>query len=69
MPSCKQLRQEVVDCILLSDCVVKDKHSLKECLQGDPERVKRDGEGADGVPEKCRLLQKAHLICVRGMVR
>ena len=68
MPSCKKLRSLLIDCILASDCY-KDKKSIKECLEGDVERVKREGDGADGVPEQCRQLQKAHLICVRGMVR
>jgi hypothetical protein len=30
--------------------------------------VKLEGSGADGVPEKCRQIQHAHTICIRGMV-
>jgi cytochrome c oxidase assembly factor 5 len=60
MPSCKGLRQEVVDCILTSDCVLRDKRSLKDCLSTDA--------NDDSVPDKCRQLQRAHMICVRGMV-
>jgi cytochrome c oxidase assembly factor 5 len=69
MPSCKGLRQEVIDCILSSDCVIKQKKSLKECFRGDRELADREGPGADGVPEKCRQLQRGHLLCVKSMVR
>jgi cytochrome c oxidase assembly factor 5 len=69
MPTCKGLRQELIDCIMISDCVMKDKKSVKECLQGDSAKVQREGPEADGVPEKCRQLQRAHLICMRGLVR
>ncbi|KAI3650939.1 hypothetical protein MP228_004420 [Amoeboaphelidium protococcarum] len=68
MPTCKGLRQEVVDCILLSDCVVKDKKSVKECLVGDQERVDKYGPEGDGVPEKCRQLQRAHDVCLKGLL-
>ena len=33
MPTCKGLRQEFIDCILESDCYLKYKRPLKECLQ------------------------------------
>ena len=32
MPTCKGLRQELIDCLLTSDCVLVHKRSLKECL-------------------------------------
>lgn len=68
MPTCKGLRQEVIDCILLSDCVVVDGKSVKECLIGDRDLCNRKGDGADGVPDRCRQLQAAHKICIRGML-
>jgi hypothetical protein len=54
---------------MLSDCYMHDKKSVKNCLVGDPEKVKREGAEADGVPEKCRQIQHAHTICIRGLVR
>ena len=69
MPTCQGLRAELMDCLLISDCVVIDGKSLKECLKGDPEQIKKDGPEADGVPEKCRQIQRAHSICIRGLVR
>jgi cytochrome c oxidase assembly factor 5 len=68
MPTCKGLRRELIDCLLISDCVVVEKKSAKECLQGDSDRISRYGPGGDGVPEKCRQIQRAHQICVRGLV-
>ena len=58
MPTCKGLRQELIDCLLVSDCVLKDGRQIKQCLDLD----------ADGVPDKCRLLQRAHSICIKAMV-
>lgn len=116
MPTCKGLRQELIDCLLVSDCVMRDGKTVKECLEGDPVYVKKYGRkissvpnrgcvnhvvrrvnsrdltfvmrlhnstssssalclrhtaagpGTDGVPEKCRQLQRAHTICVKNMV-
>ncbi|KAL7747597.1 hypothetical protein RI367_007038 [Sorochytrium milnesiophthora] len=57
--SCKDLRQEMIDCILKSDCVVKHNRSFKECLQRD-----HDAE----VDSQCRLLQRSYFECKRGML-
>lgn len=55
MPTCKGLRQDLMDCLLSSDCVKT--HTLKECLAED-----------SSIPDECRKLQKFHRICIRGLV-
>ena len=44
MPTCKGLRQELIDCLLVSDCVMKDGKTVKQCLEGDAEFLKKYGK-------------------------
>ncbi|RUS17288.1 cytochrome c oxidase assembly protein PET191-domain-containing protein [Jimgerdemannia flammicorona] len=59
MPSsCKEIRQELVDCMLKSDCVLKG-HTIKECFQ--PEHT-------DDVPAACQSIRRSFFECRRGML-
>jgi cytochrome c oxidase assembly factor 5 len=61
MPSsCKDIRQELVDCMLKSDCVLKKGNSVRECFKE---------EHADDVPKECHSIRKSFYECRRGMVR
>ncbi|KAG0234314.1 hypothetical protein BGW42_006706 [Actinomortierella wolfii] len=60
MPSsCKEIRAELAECILKSDCMVKDGLSAKECLRSENEYR---------VPEECTQLKKSFFECKRGML-
>lgn len=59
MPSCKSFYEDLVTCLLKSDCVRKEGRTVKECLQR---------EHNDSVPEECRHLQKSFVECKRNMV-
>lgn len=59
MPSsCKEIRQELIECMLKSKCVLKG-HTIKECFQP---------EHKDDVPEECFSIKKSFAECRRGMV-
>jgi cytochrome c oxidase assembly factor 5 len=57
--SCQVLLDALKDCILYSDCVVKQGYLPSQCLK----------EHTDELPESCRNLRKATFECKRGMVR
>lgn len=60
MPSsCKEIRAELAECILKSDCVLKDGLTAKECLHADNEYR---------VPKECTAIKKSFFECRRGMV-
>ncbi|TPX51830.1 hypothetical protein SeMB42_g00495 [Synchytrium endobioticum] len=59
MPSCKRLFDDLVGCLLESDCVVKSNHTVKECLD-----KKHDHQ----VPNECRLLQESYFACKRSII-
>ncbi|GBC06182.1 hypothetical protein RclHR1_06670022 [Rhizophagus clarus] len=59
MPSCKELRQELVNCMLKSDCVLIKRHTVKECLQ--PEHV-------NDVPKECQSIRRSFFECRRGLL-
>jgi cytochrome c oxidase assembly factor 5 len=46
------------DCLLRSDCVVKDGNKPSDCLRNHTNEL----------PEECRMLRKATFDCKRGMV-
>lgn len=59
MPSsCKVIRQELIDCMLKSECVLKGR-TIKECFQ--PEHV-------DEVPSTCQSIRRSFFECRRGIV-
>jgi hypoxanthine-guanine phosphoribosyltransferase len=85
MPSCKNLRQELVDCVLISDCIIRDGKTLKECVNilktaegiviisyssktNTRAHIAGASEEETGIPDKCRIILRAHQICVKGMV-
>lgn len=57
--SCSHLLAALKDCLLHSDCVIKQGHLPSECLK----------EHADELPEQCKALRQATFECKRGMVR
>ncbi|KAJ1919200.1 Dephospho-CoA kinase (Dephosphocoenzyme A kinase) (COAE) [Mycoemilia scoparia] len=60
MPSCAGIRQEFVDCILKSDCVLVNRNTVQECV--------KNKELKDQVPEKCHMLAKSLFECKRGLL-
>lgn len=57
--SCEPLLSALKDCLLRSDCVVKDGRLPSDCLK----------HHLDELPEECRSLRKATFECKRGLVR
>lgn len=61
MPSsCKEIRIELAECILKSDCMLKDGLSAKECLHSDNEYR---------IPVECTAIKRSFFECKRGMVK
>ncbi|KAJ3353534.1 Cell cycle serine/threonine-protein kinase cdc5/MSD2 [Allomyces javanicus] len=58
--SCRKLREEMVQCILASECIEVHQKPFKECLQRENDPY---------VPAECRNLQRAFFECKREMVR
>ncbi|THV08626.1 hypothetical protein K435DRAFT_847475 [Dendrothele bispora CBS 962.96] len=56
--SCKGLLAALKDCVLNSNCVIKDGHLPSECLKNH----------VDELPESCQSLRKATFECKRGML-
>ncbi|KAF5369823.1 hypothetical protein D9758_001115 [Tetrapyrgos nigripes] len=56
--SCKGLLAALKDCVLNSDCVIKNGHLPSECLK----------DHIDELPEACQSLRKATFECKRGML-
>lgn len=56
--SCSGVRQALADCLLKTDCVLKQGRTPSECLQ----------EHSDELPMECQHLRKAFFECKRGMV-
>ncbi|KAH6914977.1 cytochrome c oxidase assembly protein PET191-domain-containing protein [Coprinopsis sp. MPI-PUGE-AT-0042] len=56
--SCQGLLSALKDCLLHSDCVVKDGRLPSECLK----------QHFDELPEECKSLRKATFECKRAML-
>ncbi|KAJ7700020.1 cytochrome c oxidase assembly protein PET191-domain-containing protein [Mycena rosella] len=56
--SCKGLIAAMKDCIMNSDCVVKDGNKPSECLR----------HHTNELPEECQSLRRATFECKRGML-
>ncbi|KAJ3048754.1 hypothetical protein HK102_012639, partial [Quaeritorhiza haematococci] len=52
MPTCKTFYDELLQCLLASDCVLVHRNTVKECL---------DKKHNETVPNKCRLAQQAYI--------
>lgn len=60
MPSsCKEIRQELIECMLKSDCVLIKRNTVQECFK---EEHKAD------VPSECLSIKRSFAECKRGMV-
>ncbi|KAI9224909.1 cytochrome c oxidase assembly factor 5 [Blastocladiella britannica] len=57
--SCRQLRQDLTECILASPCIETHGKTFQECLQR---------ENDDLVGFECRQLQRAFFECKRAML-
>ncbi|KAF5364115.1 hypothetical protein D9756_000689 [Leucocoprinus leucothites] len=56
--SCQSLIAALKDCLLHSECVVKNGHLPSECLK----------EHYNDLPDECKSLRKATFECKRGML-
>ncbi|KAI1792848.1 cytochrome c oxidase assembly protein PET191-domain-containing protein [Ganoderma leucocontextum] len=56
--SCSHLLDALKDCLLHSDCVLKQGRLPSECLKNH----------IDELPEECKSLRKATFECKRGML-
>ena len=56
---CEPLLAALKECLLQSDCVVKQGHLPSECLKDHTKEL----------PEQCQSLRQATFECKRGMVR
>lgn len=56
--SCQNLLAALKDCLMQSDCVMKQGNLPSDCLRNH----------ADELPEECQSLRKATFECKRGMV-
>ncbi|KAF8351522.1 cytochrome c oxidase assembly protein PET191 [Amanita rubescens] len=56
--SCQNLLAALKDCILRSDCVLKDNRLPSDCLKNN----------ISDLPEECQSLRKATFECKRGML-
>lgn len=60
MPSsCKEIRQELIECMLKSNCVLVKRNTVAECFKA---------EHAADVPSECHSIRKSYAECRRGMV-
>ena len=61
MPSsCQEIRQELIECMLKSNCVLVKRNTVAECFKS---------ENADDVPSECQSIRKSYAECRRGMVK
>ncbi|KAJ1969540.1 hypothetical protein IWQ62_000557 [Dispira parvispora] len=57
--TCHPVRDDLIKCILKSDCVTKDKHSVKDCLKEPHLR--------ESLPPECQSLRLSYLECKRSL--
>ena len=58
--ACDRLRGELLECLVYSDCVQRDKRTPKECLQL--------GSNDPSVPAECHQLRYAFFTCKRSLI-
>ncbi|TFL05759.1 cytochrome c oxidase assembly protein PET191-domain-containing protein [Pterulicium gracile] len=56
--SCTEILTSLKQCILHSDCVLKDGRLPSDCIRNNIEDL----------PTECQMLRKAHFDCKRGML-
>ncbi|KAL7417773.1 cytochrome c oxidase assembly protein PET191, partial [Mrakia frigida] len=56
--ACAGIRADLANCLLQSNCVLRDGNTPKECLQ----------KHADTIPLECQYLRKSLAQCKRGML-
>ncbi|KAI8145670.1 cytochrome c oxidase assembly protein PET191 [Fennellomyces sp. T-0311] len=60
MPSsCKEIRAELIECMLKSNCVLVKRNTVAECFKS---------EHAEDVPTECQSIRKSYAECRRGMI-
>lgn len=57
--SCNGVRTALAECLLKTDCVLKQGNTPQDCLQ----------HHSNELPLECQQLRKAFFECKRGMVR
>ncbi|KAJ1978291.1 Dephospho-CoA kinase (Dephosphocoenzyme A kinase) (COAE) [Dimargaris cristalligena] len=61
MPTtCQAIRESMIECILKTDCVRIQKHTVKECLQ-KPELTQT-------LPEDCQAIRRSFVECKRSLL-
>ncbi|KAJ2541877.1 Dephospho-CoA kinase (Dephosphocoenzyme A kinase) (COAE), partial [Coemansia sp. RSA 1933] len=60
MPTCEGIRDEYIQCLLRSECVFIQRHSVKECIT--------DKKLAALVPDECNSLRHSLFECKRGLL-
>ncbi|KAJ2184261.1 Dephospho-CoA kinase (Dephosphocoenzyme A kinase) (COAE), partial [Coemansia sp. RSA 532] len=60
MPTCEGIREDFIECLLGSECVVINRNSVSDCA--------RNKELADTVPNQCMLLRQSLFDCKRGLI-
>ncbi|KAJ9077212.1 Dephospho-CoA kinase (Dephosphocoenzyme A kinase) (COAE), variant 2 [Entomophthora muscae] len=60
MPSCSQVREELVQCMQKSPCMEKYGYPIKKCFEKEYQIY---------VPEECQAIRKAYSSCKRTLVR
>ncbi|KAJ2712742.1 Dephospho-CoA kinase (Dephosphocoenzyme A kinase) (COAE) [Coemansia spiralis] len=60
MPSCDGIREEYIQCLLRSECVFINRHTVSECA--------RNKDLAATVPNHCHLLRQSLFDCKRGLL-
>ncbi|CAJ0836554.1 21616_t:CDS:2 [Entrophospora sp. SA101] len=69
MPSCKKIREELIDCMLKSDCVLVKRLTIKASrysLQNFFIEECFKPENYDDVPRDCHSIRKSFFECRRG---
>ncbi|ORZ22053.1 cytochrome c oxidase assembly protein PET191, partial [Absidia repens] len=60
MPSsCQEIRQELIDCMLKSNCVLVKGNTVSECFKKEHE---------NDVPTECQSIKRSYADCRRGML-
>ncbi|KAJ2396782.1 Dephospho-CoA kinase (Dephosphocoenzyme A kinase) (COAE) [Coemansia sp. RSA 2559] len=60
MPTCEGIREEYIQCILRSECVFIQRHSVQACIKN---------KGLAGlVPDECHSLRQSMFECKRGLL-
>ncbi|KAJ1796723.1 Dephospho-CoA kinase (Dephosphocoenzyme A kinase) (COAE) [Coemansia sp. RSA 2399] len=60
MPTCEGIREEYIQCILRSECVFIQRHSVQDCIKSK--------DLVALVPDECHNLRQSMFECKRGLL-